>query len=69
MSKERIVAFAGVSGDGNIARFCTLKQAKEFISQTENCCLINKRQQETKKFRTDYDEGHRYCNCIRIEEA
>lgn len=60
---ERYVAFAGVQGAGNLARFCTLKNAKEFISVTEDACLINAQDLRSKKFRANEDEGHRYCEC------
>lgn len=63
MKMERIVAFAGVSGTGEVAKFCFLKEAKEFIKKTENSCLINTRELKSKKFRDDHDEGHRYCSC------
>lgn len=62
---ERIVAFAGASGTGEIARFCTLKEAREFIADTQNSCLINLKEWKSKKFRGDHDEGHRYCSCFK----
>lgn len=63
MLKERIVAFAGVQGTGEIARFCCLGQAKKFISETKNSKLITQRERRSRTFRHDHDEGHRYCSC------
>ena len=60
---ERYVAFAGIQGNGNVASFCNLKEAKKFENETENSRMINSREKLSKKFRSDNDEGHRYCLC------
>ena len=65
---ERYVAFAGVSGTGCIAEFCSLKEAREFIEQTDNACLISEKQLKSKKFKDDDNEGHRYCSCVALED-
>ena len=64
---ERYVAFEGVSGTGEIACFCSLKEARKFIIETkesgQQCCLLSAKERNQKKFRSDNNEGHRYCCC------
>ena len=73
-SPERIVAFTKEwegGAEGTIARFCSLREAREFLNNTlfslslstSEGTLLSKRASLSQAFKNDYDEGHRYCSC------